>query len=118
MILLIFLVANFGQLVAAVDSSSTLRWRRLNDCLIPLDYNGRLQRRILAKDRVAAFLVTRESTNFCDPCLARTLGIDPSTAYRAAVKAGRSGGFVREYGVCSECGESRLITRAALEHPA
>jgi hypothetical protein len=50
--------------------------------------------------------------SFCDECLARALGIDPSTAYRAAVKVGRSGEFTREYGVCSGCGESRFVTRA------
>ena len=66
-----------------------------------------------AKERAAAFLLTNEPRSFCDECLARQLGIDPSTAYRAAVKAGRAGGFVREYGVCSECGESRLVTRAS-----
>lgn len=66
-----------------------------------------------AKERVATFLVTHQPRSFCDQCLARALGIDPSTAYRAAEKAGRAGGFIREYGVCSDCGESRLVTRAS-----
>jgi hypothetical protein len=65
-----------------------------------------------AKERVAAFLSAHQARNFCDECLARALGIDPSTAYRAAVKGGRSGGLIREYGVCTDCGESRLVTRA------
>ncbi len=68
---------------------------------------------MIAGERVAAFLVTHQPQSFCDECLARTLGIDPSTAYRAAVRAGRAGGFIREYGVCSDCGESRLVTRAS-----
>jgi hypothetical protein len=66
-----------------------------------------------AKERVAEFLVTHRPRMFCDQCLARLLGIDPSTAYRAAVKAGRASSFIREYGVCSECGESRLVARAS-----
>ncbi len=66
-----------------------------------------------AKERVAAFLVTHQPRSFCDQCLGRALRIDPSTAYRAAEKAGRAGGFIREYGVCSDCGESRLVTRAS-----
>ena len=68
---------------------------------------------MIAKERVATFLATQRPRSFCDECLARALGIDPSTAYRAAVKTGRAGSSVREYGVCSDCGESRLITRAA-----
>jgi len=68
---------------------------------------------MIAKERVAAFLAAQRPRSFCDECLARALGIDPSTAYRAAVKTGRAGSSVREYGVCSDCGESRLITRAA-----
>lgn len=66
-----------------------------------------------AKERAAAFLITNQARSFCDECLARALGIDPSTGHRAAVKAGRWRGFVREYGVCARCGESRLVTRAS-----
>jgi hypothetical protein len=68
---------------------------------------------MIARERVAAFLVSHQPESFCDECLARALGIDPSTAYRAAVKVGRGGEFIREYGVCSDCGESRLVTRTA-----
>jgi len=66
-----------------------------------------------AKERVVEFLVTHQPRSFCDKCLARALGIDPSTAYRAAEKWGRAGTFIREYGVCTECSESRLVTRAS-----
>jgi hypothetical protein len=68
---------------------------------------------MIAKEKVAAFLVTQQPRSFCDECLARALGIDPSTAYRAAVKTGRVAPFIREYGACSDCGESRLVTRAS-----
>jgi len=64
-----------------------------------------------AKERVAAFLITQQPRSFCDECLAGALTVDPSTAYRAAVKAGRTGEFIREYGVCTNCGQSRLVTR-------
>ena len=64
------------------------------------------------RERVITFLIAQRR-NFCDQCVARALGIDPSTAYRAATKLERSSGFVREYSVCSECGASRLITRAS-----
>jgi len=67
---------------------------------------------VIAKDRVAAFLVTRSAHNFCDACMAKALGIDPSTAYRAAMKMTNAVGFAREYAICSDCGASRLITRA------
>ena len=40
-----------------------------------------------ARERVAAFLLAHQSRRLCDECLAHELGIDPSTAYRAAVKA-------------------------------
>ncbi|HEV8614518.1 MAG TPA: hypothetical protein VGU22_03405 [Methylomirabilota bacterium] len=59
-----------------------------------------------------AFLLAHPRA-FCDRCLARALGIDPSTVYRVAVKISQSGEFAREYGACSECGDSRLLTRAA-----
>jgi hypothetical protein len=49
----------------------------------------------------------------CDRCLARAVGIDPSTGYRAAVKIARSEAFIRRYGDCSDCGAGRLVTRAA-----
>ena len=66
-----------------------------------------------AKERLAAFLVARGGYNFCDACAARAIGIDPSTAYRAAAKTTQAVGFVREYALCSDCGASRLVTRAA-----
>src|SRR5207247_1099121 len=50
-----------------------------------------------AKERLAAFLVARGGHNFCDACAARAIGIDPSTAYRAAAKTTQAVGFVREY---------------------
>jgi hypothetical protein len=65
-----------------------------------------------AKERLAAFLVTRSGRNFCDACAARALGIDPSTAYRAAMKTTQARSFVREYALCSDCGASRLVTRS------
>jgi hypothetical protein len=66
-----------------------------------------------ARGRLTAFLVARMGRNFCDACAAKALGIDPSTAYRAAAGATRDPGFVREYALCSDCGASRLVTRAA-----
>jgi len=68
---------------------------------------------MIARERVAAFLVSNEPRSFCDECLAHALQIDPSTAHRAGVKTVRAGPFVRQYGVCSVCGLSRLITRAS-----
>ncbi len=65
-----------------------------------------------AKERVAAFLIPHQPRGFCDQCLARALGIVPSTACRATRKAVRWGSLSREYGVCSDCGVSRLVTRA------
>jgi len=65
-----------------------------------------------AKERLAAFLVARGGYNYCDACAARAIGIDPSTAYRAAAKTTQVVGFVREYALCSDCGASRLVTRA------
>ena len=65
-----------------------------------------------AKQRLTAFLVERQGRNFCDACAARAIGIDPSTAYRAAEKTMQTTGCLREYAICSDCGASRLITRA------
>ena len=65
-----------------------------------------------AKQRLTTFLIERRGHNFCDACAARTIGIDPSTAYRAAARMVQAGGAVREYAICSDCGASRLITRA------
>jgi hypothetical protein len=70
---------------------------------------------MIAKDKARAFLVANRGRTFCDPCLARAVGIDPSTGHRAATRIARAGEFVREYGVCSGCGESRLVTSATLE---
>jgi hypothetical protein len=69
---------------------------------------------MIARDKVAAFLVAHRGRCFCERCLGRAVGIDPSTGHRAATRISRTGGFIREYGVCSECGESRLVTRAVL----
>jgi hypothetical protein len=66
-----------------------------------------------AKERVAMFLMTKGARALCDRCVAIALGIDPSTGYRAAVKLARSAAFIRQYGVCSDCRDSRLVTRAA-----
>ena len=62
-----------------------------------------------ARERVAAFLSTQPRA-FCDACLGRALGIDPSTAHRAAVKITRSDRFLRHYSACAQCGDSRLVT--------
>ena len=68
---------------------------------------------ITVRERVIEFLRANPLRNFCDACLARALGIDPSTAYRAGTRMTVLSGFSREYGRCSECGDSRLITRAS-----
>jgi len=72
----------------------------------------RVMTQATAKQRLTALLVERRGHNFCDACAARAVGIDPSTAYRAAAKTMQATGFVREYAICSDCGASRLITRA------
>lgn len=65
-----------------------------------------------ARQRLTVFLAARPGMNFCDACVAKAVGIDPSTAYRAATRVGPAPGFVREYALCSGCGASRLVTRA------
>jgi hypothetical protein len=65
-----------------------------------------------AREQVTAFLVARARA-YCDVCVARAFGIDPSTAYRVAVKIARSDAFVRHYSACSECGDSRFVTSVA-----
>jgi hypothetical protein len=67
-----------------------------------------------ARERLTAFLGEQPGRNFCDACAAKALGIDPSTAYRAATRTARVAGFVREFALCSDCGASRLVTRATL----
>jgi len=67
-----------------------------------------------ARQRLSDFLLANAGRNFCDACAAKAIGIDPSTAYRAATRSIRLTGFVREYALCSDCGASRLITRAAI----
>jgi len=56
--------------------------------------------------------MANRSRALCDQCLARALGVDPSTGYRAAVKVARSDAFIRRYDDCSDCGAGRLVTRA------
>jgi hypothetical protein len=68
---------------------------------------------MIAKDKARTFLVAHRGRSFCDPCLARAVGIDPSTGHRAATRIARTDEFIREYDACSGCGESRLVTRAA-----
>jgi len=67
---------------------------------------------MIARDKVAQFLLTHRGRCFCERCLGRAVGIDPSTGHRAATRIAGTDGFVREYGVCSQCGESRLVTHA------
>ena len=59
-----------------------------------------------ARQRLTTFLVARPGTNFCDACAAKAVGIDPSTAYRAATRVAPAAGFVREYALCAGCGAS------------
>ncbi|HZN49431.1 MAG TPA: hypothetical protein VFD81_02300 [Methylomirabilota bacterium] len=68
---------------------------------------------MIARERTAMFLMANRGRELCDRCLARALGIDPSTGYRAAEKVARTDAFIRRYGDCSDCGASRLVTRAA-----
>jgi hypothetical protein len=68
---------------------------------------------MIARERIAVFLMANRNLELCDRCLARALGIDPSTGYRAAVKVARSEAFIRHFGDCSDCGVARLVTRAA-----
>jgi hypothetical protein len=65
-----------------------------------------------AREQVTAFLVAHARA-YCDVCVARAFGIDPSTAYRVAVKIARSDAFVRHYSACSQCGDSRFVTSVA-----
>ena len=67
---------------------------------------------MIAREKVATFLLAHKGRYYCERCVARAVGIDPSTGHRAATRIARAGGFVREYNVCSECGESRLVTRS------
>ena len=67
-----------------------------------------------ARERLTAFLVAQPGRNFCDACVAKALGIDPSTAYRAATRTARVAGFLREFALCTDCGASRFVTRATL----
>jgi hypothetical protein len=65
-----------------------------------------------AREHVSAFL-SAQARAYCDACVARALRIDPSTAYRVGVGIARSNGFVRQYGACSACGDSRFVTSTA-----
>jgi hypothetical protein len=77
----------------------------------PIRHGGAHSDAMIARDKVAAFLLAHRGRPFCERCLGHVLGIDPSTGHRAATKVARAG-FIREFGVCSECRESRLVTRA------
>ena len=46
---------------------------------------------MIARERIAVFLAANRNLELCDRCLARALGIDPSTGYRAAVKVESDG---------------------------
>ena len=50
---------------------------------------------MIARDKVAAFLLAHRGQFFCERCLGRAVGIDPSTGHRAATRIARAGGFVR-----------------------
>ena len=62
---------------------------------------------MIARDKVAAFLLAHRGRPFCERCLGRAVGIDPSTGHRAATRIARTGGFVREYGVKTVFGIAR-----------
>src|SRR5260370_35212972 len=64
------------------------------------------------KERASGFLLANPNRDLCDKCLAKALGVHASTGHRAAVKVARSGKFRRAYGRCSDCGETRFVTRA------
>ena len=64
------------------------------------------------KERASALLSANHYLVLCDRCLARTLGVDPSTGHRAATKISRSDDFCREWAQCSDCREVRFVTRS------
>ena len=64
------------------------------------------------KERASALLISNPARALCDRCLARTLGVDPSTGHRAATKISRSDDFRREWAQCSDCRETRFVTRS------
>jgi ribosomal protein S27AE len=64
------------------------------------------------KERASIFLRAHPSRDLCDRCLGQALGVHASTGHRAAVKIARSDRFTRAYGQCSNCGETRFVTRA------
>ncbi|RMF73506.1 MAG: hypothetical protein D6738_08590 [Acidobacteria bacterium] len=65
-------------------------------------------------ERAAAVLRADSTRSLCDDCLALLAGIKQrQTAHTIASSFGLTSDFVREQGVCSRCGDTKLVTRAA-----
>ncbi|MEP0324570.1 hypothetical protein [Bauldia litoralis] len=65
-------------------------------------------------ERINRFLTERKPSIFCDGCIAKNLDLSkPQEAQRVTSAFETTSDFVREYGVCSLCGEVRLAIRRA-----
>jgi len=64
---------------------------------------------ITVPERVLAFLRDHRTLAYCDDCIAKNVGINRYMAQQATLPFGLTSDFNRRFGVCSECGESKLV---------
>jgi ribosomal protein S14 len=62
--------------------------------------------------RAKGFLILHESTDFCDECLARALGVTAAEARQAVAALAKSPTILRDRWTCTSCGRTRDVTRA------
>lgn len=61
---------------------------------------------------VAAFLILHEGTDFCDDCLAGTLGISAAQMRSIVPGVAKSSAFLRDQWTCRTCRRQTVVTRA------
>jgi hypothetical protein len=65
---------------------------------------------IRLRDRVVELLKSRDGSDLCVGCLAKTLAVPHKSAHESLLKLEAQPGFKRRYGQCSECGKTRIVT--------
>ncbi len=67
---------------------------------------------VTVPERITNFLKERESTPYCDDCLAKKLGLQRRQQAQQATSAfAQTGNFLRSKGLCFECGKDKLVIR-------
>ena len=62
---------------------------------------------------VNGYIIERKPDTLCNACIADDLGLSQQETNRAITELGTMSEFIRETGVCAECGKKKLVNSRA-----